>query len=57
MIGLSTAPASRGRGYGRAVVSFVTRSILEAGSAAALTYREENAAMCRIADALGYTPR
>jgi predicted GNAT family acetyltransferase len=57
VIAVGTAPGFRNRGYGKAVVSFVTQEILDAGKVAALSHHKENTAMGRIADALGYKPR
>lgn len=57
VVAVGTAPGFRNRGYGKAVVSFVTEEIVGAGKVAALSFREDNAAMRRIADALGYKPR
>jgi RimJ/RimL family protein N-acetyltransferase len=57
VIGLSTAPDHRSRGYGKAIASFVTQKILGAGKVAVLSYKRGNEAMRRIADALGYRPR
>ncbi len=57
VIAVGTAPAHHGKGYGKAVVSCVTQEIVGAGKVAALSYHQENAAMRRIADALGYKPR
>lgn len=57
VIAVGTAPRFRNRGYGKAVVSFVTQEILDAGRDAALTFRKGNTPMHRIAAALGYEPR
>jgi predicted GNAT family acetyltransferase len=54
VIAVGTAPATRGRGYGKAVVSFVTQTILDAGRDATIGFREANAAMRGVAVALGY---
>lgn len=57
VIAVTTAPGLRNRGYGKAVVSFVTQEILHAGRDATLTFRKANTPMHRIAAALGYEPR
>jgi RimJ/RimL family protein N-acetyltransferase len=57
VIGLTTAEGFRRKGYGRAIVSCVTQRILDAGRVATMSYKEENAAMRRLAEALGYRPR
>jgi len=57
VIAVGTAPVHRNKGYGKAVASFVTQEIVDAGKVAVLSYHEDNPAMHRIADALGYKPR
>lgn len=57
VIAVGTAPGFRDRGCGKAVVSCVTQEILNAGKVAMVSYRKDNAAMRRIAEALGYRPK
>jgi RimJ/RimL family protein N-acetyltransferase len=56
-IAVGTAPAHRNKGYGKAIVSFVTRTILDAGRTAVIVTREDNAPMRRVAEVLGYELR
>jgi len=57
VIAVGTGPDFRKKGYGKAVVSFVTQTILNAGKVARLTFRKGNIPMERIAAALGYEAR
>jgi len=57
VVAVGTAPGFRNKGYGKAVVSFVTQAIVDAGRNATLTFRRRNTPMRRIASALGYQPR
>jgi RimJ/RimL family protein N-acetyltransferase len=57
VIAVGTAPVHRGKGYGKAIVSFVTQTILDAGRTAVIITREDNAAMRRVAGSLGYEER
>ncbi len=54
VIAVGTAPGFRNQGYGKAVVSFVTRTILEEGRVATIHTETENTAMLRAASAVGY---
>lgn len=56
-IAIGTAPARRNRGHGKAIVSFVTQAILDAGRAAVVVTREDNVPMRHVAAALGYELR
>jgi len=51
---VSTAPASRRKGYGRAVVSFVTAHILDQGRTATLSTEATNVAMLKTAESVGF---
>ena len=55
VIAVGTDPAVRNRGYGRAVVAFVTSAILAAGRTASITTGADNAAMLRTAAAVGFS--
>jgi len=52
---VSTAPAFRKRGYGKAVVSFVTAHILDHGRKATLLTRNTNVAMLKTAESVGFS--
>jgi hypothetical protein len=54
---VSTKPAMRLRGHGKAVVSFVTAYILEAGKLATCSTAIDNIAMQRTAEAVGFCRR
>ena len=49
-----TAPAKCRRGYGKAVISFVTAHILDAGRVATCHTSDDNLAMIRTAEAVGF---
>lgn len=51
---VSTAPASRKRGYGKAVVCYVTAHILGQGRKATLLTESGNAAMLKTAESVGF---
>jgi predicted GNAT family acetyltransferase len=51
---VSTAPASRRRGYGKAVVCFVTAHILEQGRKATILTENTNIAMLKTAESVGF---
>ena len=51
---VSTAPAFRKRGYGKAVVCFVTAHILEQGRKATLLTESRNVAILRTAESVGF---
>jgi predicted GNAT family acetyltransferase len=51
---VSTDPASRQRGYGTAVVCFVTTHILEQGRKATILTRDTNVAMLKTAENVGF---
>ena len=51
---VSTAPAFRKRGYGKAVVCFVTAHILEQGRKATILTESGNAAMLKTAESVGF---
>jgi predicted GNAT family acetyltransferase len=51
---VSTAPASRKIGYGKAVVCFVTAHILEHGRKATLLTDSTNAVMLKTAQSVGF---
>ena len=51
---VSTAPASRQRGYGKALVCFVTAHILEQGRKATILTENTNIAMLKTAESLGF---
>ena len=51
---VGTAPEYRRRGYAKAVVSFVTGGILRAGRLATCSTREDNMAMIRTAESVGF---
>ena len=51
---VSTAPASRKMGYGKAVVCFVTAHILEQGRKATLLTESRNVAMLKTAESVGF---
>lgn len=51
---VSTAPAFRKRGYGKAVVGFVTAHIIEQGRKATLLTESRNVAMLRTAESVGF---
>ena len=57
VIAVVAAPGHRNKGYGKAVVSFVTQEILDAGKDATLSTHEKNTPMRRVAAALGYEAR
>jgi len=57
VIAVGTAPEFRNQGYGKAIVSFVTETILESGRDATIGFRESNTPMRRTAVALGYEVR
>jgi len=56
-IAVGTAPAHRNQGYGKAIVSFATQAILDAGRTAVVVTREDNVPMRHVAAALGYELR
>jgi ribosomal protein S18 acetylase RimI-like enzyme len=51
---VSTAPAFRKRGYGKAVVCFVTAHILEQGRKATILTEIRNVAMLKTAESVGF---
>ena len=51
---VSTAPASRLRGYGKAVVCFVTAHILQHGRKATILTERANAGMLKTAESVGF---
>jgi ribosomal protein S18 acetylase RimI-like enzyme len=51
---VSTAPASRKMGYGKAVVCFVTAHILEQGRKATILTDSRNVAMLKTAESVGF---
>lgn len=51
---VATRKACRRRGYGKAVVTFVTEYILRSGRTATCTTNRENTAMRRTAEAVGF---
>jgi ribosomal protein S18 acetylase RimI-like enzyme len=51
---VSTAPASRKMGYGKAVVCFVTAHILEQGRKATILTESTNVAMLKTAESVGF---
>ncbi|MBN2391460.1 MAG: GNAT family N-acetyltransferase [Anaerolineae bacterium] len=51
---VGTAPAFRRCGYAKAVVSFVTQGILDAGRVAFCQTREDNLPMIRTAESVGF---
>ena len=51
---VSTASAFQRRGYGKAVVSFITHGILDAGRVAFCQTREDNLPMIRTAESVGF---
>jgi predicted GNAT family acetyltransferase len=51
---VSTAPASRRRGYGKAVVCFVTAHILEQDRKATILSDSTNVAMRKTAESVGF---
>lgn len=51
---VSTAPAFRKRGYGNAVVCFVTAYILEQGRKATILTESSNVAMLKTAQSVGF---
>jgi ribosomal protein S18 acetylase RimI-like enzyme len=51
---VSTAPASRRRGYGKAVVCFATAHILEQGRKATILTQDTNVAMLKTAESVGF---
>src|SRR5215467_8851693 len=51
---VSTAPAFRKRGYGKAVVCFVTAHILESGRKATILTESTNVAMLKTAESVGF---
>ena len=51
---VSTAPTSRQRGYGKAVVCFVTAHILEQGRKATILTESMNVAMLKTAESVGF---
>ena len=51
---VSTAPASRRRGYGKALVCFVTAHILEQGRKATISTESRNVAMLKTAESVGF---
>jgi RimJ/RimL family protein N-acetyltransferase len=56
-IAVSTAPDHRNKGYCKALISFVTQAVLDAGKRAVIVTRDDNAPMRRVAEALGYRLR
>src|ERR671922_2897195 len=53
---VGTRPAMRRRGYAKAVVSFVTAYILDAGRLATCSTASDNIAMQRTAESIGFYP-
>ena len=51
---VATAPRFRGRGYAKRVVSFITAQILDAGRLATCHTRDDNVAMIRTAQSVGF---
>ena len=51
---VSTAPAFRHRGYGKAVVGFVTAHILQQGRKATILTDDMNVAMLKTAQSVGF---
>lgn len=51
---VSTAPAVRQQGYGKAVVSFVTAHILAHGRTATISTQDTNVAMRTTAESVGF---
>ena len=51
---VSTAPASRKMGYGKAVVCFVMAHILEQGRKATISTESRNVAMLKTAESVGF---
>lgn len=49
-----TRPEVRGRGYAKAVVAFVTATILNAGKRATCSTASDNRAMQRVAESVGF---
>jgi ribosomal protein S18 acetylase RimI-like enzyme len=56
VVAVSTKPATRRRGYGKAVVTLVTAYILEAGRLATCSTASDNIAIQRTAVAVGFYP-
>lgn len=54
IVSVSTLPPFRGRGYAKAVVSFVTAHILADGRTATMETRDDNIPMIHVAEAVGY---
>jgi len=52
-----TRPAVRRRGYGKAVVTFVTTCVLDAGRLATCSTTSDNIPMQRIAESVGFYPK
>jgi GNAT superfamily N-acetyltransferase len=57
VIAVGVSPDHRCRGLGKGIVSFVTEEILSHGRVATITTREDNAAMLRVIECLGFQPR
>jgi predicted GNAT family acetyltransferase len=57
LVGIETASAERGRGYGTALTSFLTASALDEVDRVSLTVRKDNAAAIRVYEKLGYQVR
>ena len=57
VVSVGTAPAFQRRGYGRAVVSFVTEHILAQGRTATLGTRPYNVQMLEVAQSVGFRLR
>ena len=57
VIAMGTALRVRGQGYGKAIVSFVTQSILDSGRNATITIRKGNAPMLQVAARVGFKRR
>lgn len=54
VVSVNTLPPFRGKGYARAVVSFLTAHILADGRTATMETRNDNLAMIHVADTIGY---
>lgn len=54
VVAVETSPLFRRRGHGKAVVSFVTAHILDSGRMAICETRDDNVAMIRTAESVGY---
>ena len=57
LVGIETAAAERGRGFGTAVTSFLTATGLDEVERVSLSVRKDNGAAIRVYEKLGFLTR